>query len=308
MGLHRIWWVGLLCGVFAILASSAAAEQSTSVQGLEQRMAVLEIASGGRLGIAALDSGTGVHFECRASERFAMCSTFKFVVAGAILARVDAGQESLERPIAYSESDLLDYAPACRRHLAEGSMTVRALCAAAVEESDNTAANLLLKVLGGPDGFTRYVRSLGDHVTRLDRDEPSLNTNLIHDERDTTSPAAMLQLARRLLLGDALSAELRAVLAGWLESSRTGAARIRAAVPQGWRVGDKSGSGENGASNDIAIIWPPGRQPILLVVYFSESTAPAKARDGVIAEAAQMVLEAFSAAQSLTGARAPAEG
>ena len=253
----------------------------------------LEAHSGRRLGVAALDTGTGRRVMHRAGERFAMCSTFKLALAGAVLARVDAGKESLERAVAYTSTDLLSYAPITRERAKEGSMTVGALCAAAVEVSDNTAANLLLRTLGGPAGFTRYLRSMGDEVTRLDRDEPTLNANEPGDDRDTTTPDAMLATMNALLLGDALSPASRQRLQGWLVASTTGGARLRAGLAASWRVGDKTGTGANGATNDLAILWPPGRSPILIAAYSTGAKGSGDERNALLAEAARIVVGAM---------------
>jgi beta-lactamase class A len=262
-------------------------------QTAEDRLMALEARSGRRLGVAALDTGTGRRVAHRAGERFAMCSTFKLALAGAVLASVDAGKESLDRRVAYSSADLLSYAPVTREHAKEGSMTVGALCASAVEVSDNTAANLLLRTLGGPVGFTRFLRALGDEVTRLDRDEPTLNTNEPGDVRDTTTPDAMLATMKALLLGDALSPASRRLLQGWLVASTTGAARLRAGVPPSWRVGDKTGTGANGATNDLAILWPPGRAPILIAAYSTGAKGSDDERSALLAEVAMIVVKAI---------------
>ncbi len=188
-----------------------------------------------------------------------MCSTFKLLAAAAVLHRVDGNEEQLTRVIPYTTADLLEYAPITKEHVKEGGMTLAALCAAAVEYSDNTAANLLLQTIGGPEGFTRYARSLGDQKTRLDRLEPDLNSAVPGDERDTTTPAAMLANLRTLLLGDALSQQSRQLLDGWLAENKTGDELIRAGLPNDWKIGDKTGRGNDGATNDIAIIRPPGK-------------------------------------------------
>ncbi len=196
-----------------------------------------------------------------------MCSTFKFLAAAAVLHRVDGKEEQLGRMIPYTRADLLEYAPVTTEHVKEGGMTLGGLCAAALELSDNTAANLLLKTIGGPEGLTRYARSLGDQQTRLDRIEPDLNSAIPGDERDTTTPAAMLGNLRALLLTNALSPASRQQLGTWLEKNKTGAEMLRAGVPGDWRVGDKTGRGAHGATNDIAILRPPGKAPILVAVY-----------------------------------------
>jgi beta-lactamase class A len=202
-----------------------------------------------------------------------MCSTFKWVLAAAILARVDRAKLSLEERVSYGRVELLEYSPITNKHVAEGFMTVGALAEAAVMVSDNTAANLLLTKLGGPPTFTEFVRSLGDSVTRLDRSEPALNTNAPGDPRDTTSPRAMAGLMRKVLCGDALSPGARELLLSWLRASETGKDRLRAGLPQDWIVGDKTGTGHRGAANDAAIAVPPGRAPIIIASYLSDGGA-----------------------------------
>lgn len=257
-------------------------------------IAEIERRVGGRLGVAAIDTGTGRRIEYRQDELFPMCSTFKFLAVAATLRRVDDSVDRLERAVPYSEKDLLDYAPITKQHVAEGSMTVTALCAAAIEYSDNTAANLLLKSLGGPAGVTRYARSIKDAVTRLDRDEPTLNTALPGDDRDTTSPAAMLGDMRTVLLGDVLSAMSREQIATWLIANTTGATKLRAALPSSWRVGDKTGSGQRGATCDIAIIWPPARVPILVTAYLTETGASPTERDAALRDVGRVIVAEFA--------------
>jgi beta-lactamase class A len=236
-------------------------------------LARLEQRIGGRVGVCALDSGTGACIEHRADERFAMCSTFKWALAAAVLSRVDRSALALEQPMPYGERDLLSYAPVTREHVAEGRMTIGALARAAVVVSDNTAANLLLAQIGGPPGFTRFFRELGDDVTRLDRNEPTLNANQAGDVRDTTSPRAMAQTMRSVLTGTVLSQAGRERLIGWLVDCQTGLSRLRAGLPASWRAGDKTGAGGNGACNDVAIAWPPKAAPWLIASYLSESSA-----------------------------------
>jgi beta-lactamase class A len=254
----------------------------------------LEARYGGRLGVFAVNSGTGARLAHRPDERFPMCSTFKVLLVGAILARVDAGRERLDGHIGYGKADLLQYAPVTRANVGLGFMSLRALCEAAVEYSDNTAANLLLRALGGPERVTAFARSLGDSRTRLDRNEPSLNTALPGDVRDTTTPAAMLADLQRLLTGRALSLPSRRSLDSWLIQGRTGAERIRAGVPTGWRVGDKTGSGANATSNDIAVLYPPNRPPIFVTAYYTGSSASGDARNHVLAEVGRIVTSTFA--------------
>jgi beta-lactamase class A len=256
------------------------------------QFAAIEKGIGGRLGVAALDTGTSRRLSYRASELFAMCSTFKFLLASCILQRVDTGNEDLKRLIPYTQKDLLEHAPVTRAHLQQGAMTVGDLCAAAVEVSDNTAANLLLAQIGEAAGLTKFIRSLGNQVTRLDRIEPDLNSALPGDPRDTTSPAAMVDSMEKLLAGSALSAPSRGQLAAWLEQSATGKKRLRAGFPAAWRAGDKTGTGARGAVGDIGIFWPPhkpNKAPILVAAYIVEGNASADEREQAIAAVGRLV-------------------
>jgi beta-lactamase class A len=204
-----------------------------------------------------------------------MCSTFKWILAAAILAAAEQGNFQLSDKVEFTEKDLLENAPITRTAAARGSMTVAELTAAAVTHSDNLAANLLLSKIGGPSGLTAFIRAHGDQVTRLDRDEPMLNTNLVGDPRDTTSPAAMANSLASLLTTPVLTAQSRERLFGWMIDCHTGADRIRKGLPNGWRCGDKTGTcGQRGAVNDVAILWPPGGSPVLAAVYLSDSSAP----------------------------------
>ncbi len=259
----------------------------------EKRLAAIEAKVGGRLGVAVLATDSGRRIEYRAEERFPMCSTFKFLAVAAVLHRADEKQEQLDRFIPYTAADLLEYAPVTREHVGEGGMKVSALCAAAITVSDNTAANLLLKTIGGPEGLTRYARALGDRQTRLDRVEPELNNITLGDERDTTTPAAMLEDLRALLLGEKLSPTSRAHLENWMVENKTGDNLIRAGLPKDWRVGDKTGRGGLGATGDIAIIRPPGKAPLLLAVYEVGSTASPETRYEGVASVARLVAEIF---------------
>ena len=257
-------------------------------------LADLEQKNGGRLGVAALDTASGRRIEHRPDELFAMCSTFKFLAAAHVLSRVDRGEERLDRRVVVAQSDILPYSPVTEKRIGGEGMTLAELCDAAVTLSDNAAGNLLLASFGGPAGLTAYLRSIGDKVTRLDRTEPDLNESARGDPRDTTSPSAMLDTMRKLVVGDALFPSSRQQLADWLIANKTGDARIRAGVPKDWRVGDKTGTGMNGSSHDIAVLWPPSREPILLTVYFAESEIPGDARNKVVAEAARIVSAALS--------------
>jgi beta-lactamase class A len=252
------------------------------------RLKELEQESGGRLGVAVLDTGSGARFGQREEERFPLCSTFKLLAVAAVLARVDRGEERLDRRIAFGAGDLLEYAPVTRARLAEGSLALSDLCQAAICVSDNTAANLILATYGGPQALTRYVRTLGDTLTRLDRNEPMLNEGRPGDERDTTTPAAMLTCMRALLVGPALSTGSRERLSAWLEATTTGDKRLRAGVPKGWRVGDKTGTADHGSSHDVGILWPPGKPPILVAAYLYAPGSAAAARDTILADVGRL--------------------
>ena len=285
--------------LLTFLAASAVAGENDAAT----RIAAIEARIGGRIGVAALDTGNTKHVEHRADERFPMCSTFKFLAAAAVMKRVDEKKEKLERFVPYGAKEILEYAPVTKEHLKDGGMTLGALCAAAIEQSDNTAGNLLLDAIGGPSGLTNFVRSLGDRLTRLDRIEPELNSAIPGDERDTTTPAAICSDIQRLLLGDALSEASRRQLEDWLQRNETGGPMIRAGVPKNWILGDKTGRGSNGATNDIAIMRPPDRAPILLAIYSVGSTATPTDRAAAVAEVAEIVAESFvSAAQNIATA------
>jgi beta-lactamase class A len=234
-----------------------------SFASIEQRV-------GGRLGVFALDTASGRAWAQREDERFALCSTFKWLLAADVLSRADRAELSLDTRIAFGAADLLEHAPVCRQHVAQGALSVEALARAAVVVSDNTAANLLLAKLGGPAALTQFCRSQGDEQTRLDRYEGALNENAPGDERDTTTPRAMVSSMKSVLCGEALSVASRERLLGWLRESQTGKARLRAGLPSSWNAGDKTGTGQRGACNDVAIAFPPGRAPLLLAVYLSD--------------------------------------
>lgn len=283
---RRALLVGLSAAGLALPGGDRAAGKD-----LAQEIAAIEQRHGGHLGVAILDIATMVHVEYRGSERFPMCSTHKFLSAAFTLARVDRREESLARRVNYSRGELVAYSPVTEKHVGDG-MTVAELCEAALTVSDNTAANLLLASFGGPPALTAYLRSLGDDTTRLDRCEPELNEAAPGDPRDTTTPVAMTELLRKLALGSTLSAQSRGQLTAWLVACKTGDKRLRAGVPTGWRVGDKTGSGGRNATNDIAVVWPPGRAPVIVTSYYTDCTEPSGAREAALAEVGQVAAAA----------------
>lgn len=276
-----------LAGTVGLAAARTAFAETDPFQKLEKQ-------HGGRLGVAALDTATGQHMTYRADDRFPLCSTFKLLAAAAILKNVDLGSEHLDRWVAYGPSELLEYAPVTRANVSKGGMMVGELCAAAVELSDNTAGNLLLAAIGGPAGLTSFTRTLGDSITRLDRTEPTLNTAIPGDPRDTTSPAAMVADLKALLIDGALTKTSRETLLGWLNNCKTAAKRIPAGLPLGWKSGDKTGSGANGTANDVAAIQRPDKAPILIAAYYTGSTAMPAVRDGVLADVGRIVAAHFA--------------
>jgi beta-lactamase class A len=255
-----------------------------------RRFVALEKDLGGHLGVFALDTGSGHSIGYREHERFAMCSTFKAVAAAAILARNVEEPGSLQKRIRYSKDDLVIHSPITEQHLHYG-MTLEQLCAATVIQSDNAAGNLVLREIGGPQGLTRFARKLDDTMFRLDRWEPELNTAYADDLRDTTTPAAMTATLDALVLGTALPERERALLTQWLLDCATGAARIRAGVQAGWKVADKTGTGGYGSANDIGVIWPINRPPIVLSIYTVQYAKDGKPRNDIVAAATRLVIE-----------------
>lgn len=258
------------------------------------KLAELEKRVGGRLGVCAIDTRFGGVIGHRMDERFAMCSTFKLSLAAAILERADKGKLSLDTPVTYSKADIVPNSPVTEANLAKGGMTIGAMAEATQKTSDNTAANLLLKKIGGPAGLTGFYRSLGDNITRLDRFEPAMNEYKPGDDRDTTSPYAYATLLEKILTGSVLSKPSRALLIQWMIDTQTGLKRIRAGVPKSWRVGDKTGTGLPGKYNDVAICWPPRQPPLIIAVYYHSASNSLDIRDQdqkVIADATRLIVE-----------------
>ncbi|PWC81706.1 beta-lactamase [Azospirillum sp. TSH100] len=276
-------------GAQAAEASKNKATKGAGNDAFAARMADLEGRTGGRLGVAMLDSGSGRLHGWRGDERFPMCSTFKFLLAAAVLKTVDQGKDLLDRQIPVTKADLVPYAPFSETRLNGTPPTVAELCEAAMTLSDNVAANLLLPGVGNPAGLTAFLRGIGDRTTRLDRNEPTLNTAIPGDPRDTTTPAAMVRSMQRLLVGDVLRPDSRRLLIDWMVANKTGDKRLRAGLPAGWRVGDKTGTGTNGTANDIAILWPEGRAPLLVASYLTQTAEGFRQQDAIHADVARAV-------------------
>jgi beta-lactamase class A len=275
------------------LAGAAVACPAAGANGFQPAIAALERRAGVKIGVAVVDTGAGRRLAWRADERFPMCSTFKLLLAAAILHRVDTDCEDLGRRIPIRAADLQPTSPGTQPFVGK-DLPVEALCRAAMIYSDNTAANLLLKAMGGPQGVTGFARHLGDKVTRLDHFELELNKVAPGAAHDTTTPAAMVANLQKLALGDALSPASRQRLTGWLLANTTGGDRLKAGAPKDWKVGDKTGAWlPGGGVNDVAILWPPGRPPILVAAY--TWGAPEKdmaARNAVLAEVGRIVVAA----------------
>lgn len=257
----------------------------------QEQFSQLELELNGRLGVFAVNTANGEHLGYRANDRFPMCSTFKVILASAILERSTRIAGLMQQRIKYVQNDIVSYSPVTEKHLEDG-MTVTDLCAAAIQYSDNTSANLLMRIIGGPDAVTAYARSIGDREFRLDRWETDINTSIPGDLRDTSTPEAMGRCLQRLALEGALGFAQRKQLKDWLRGNTTGATRIRAGVPENWQIGDKTGSGSNyGTANDIAVLWPPHRDPIVVAVYTTQQKKDAKARDDIIASVARIIVD-----------------
>ncbi|GAB7075744.1 Exo family class A beta-lactamase [Streptomyces sp. JCM 18897] len=278
----------------AYASSGGRGHGSGSVSDAERRLAGLERASGARLGVYAYDTGSGRTVAYRADELFPMCSVFKTLSSAAVLRDLDRNGEFLSRRIFYTQDDVeqADGAPETGKpeNLANG-MTVEELCEVSITASDNCAANLMLRELGGPAAVTRFVRSLGDRVTRLDRWEPELNSAEPGRVTDTTSPRAITRTYGRLVLGDALNPRDRRLLTSWLLANTTSGDRFRAGLPDDWTLGDKTGAGRYGTNNDAGVTWPPGRAPIVLTVLTAKTEQDAVRDDGLVADAARVLAE-----------------
>jgi beta-lactamase class A len=253
----------ILVAVAAALATAATADDRPG-------FATIAAETPGRIGVLALDTVSGRQAGWDAEGAFPLNSSFKVLLCAAILERVDAGDETLDRLVPVSAGDIVGHSPVTEAKVG-GEMTVGALCEAATTTSDNGATNLLLAALGGPEALTARLRAWGDPVTRLDRTEPAMNDVGPDDPRDRTSPAAMVATLDALLLGEVLSEASRARLLGWMEANTTGDARIRAGIPADWKVGDRTGTGRNGTGSTVAILMPPGRAPVLMAVYVENS-------------------------------------
>lgn len=271
--------------------------QGADTEAVAGRLRALEQAHAARLGVFAWDTASGRTVRYRADELFPMCSTFKTIAVAAVLRDLDRDGEFLAKRIHYTAQDVTDsgYAPITSLPAnVAGGMTVADLCSAAMEYSDNGASTLLLRELGGPSAVTRFCRSIGDGVTRLDRWEPALNSAEPGRVTDTSSPRAIARTYARLTLGDALAPRDRERLTAWMLANTTSANRFRAGLPKDWTIADKTGTGGYGTANDVGIAWPPGRGPIVLAVLSTKHDSAAAVDEPLVAEAAALLAAALS--------------
>ena len=284
---HFLWTSGCaLAGSFTLAAAKPLGLPRQDA--VHRAVRAAEKASGGRLGLSVLNTADSNQFSYRGSERFPMCSTFKILLAAAILTRVDHGAENLDRRLAVAQSDILGNSPFTAAH-AGSDASIGELCQSTVAVSDNAAANLLLPLVGGPAGVTRFLRSIGDNVTRLDRNEPTMGECTPGDPRDTSTPLTMTETVRRVVLGSVLTPPSRQMLEGWMRAATTGQYRLRAGLPSDWQVADKTGTGGHGTTNDVAVIWPPERPPLVVVAYLTESPLAQEARQAILARVGKAI-------------------
>lgn len=254
-----------------------------------KRIADLETKLGGRLGVYVSDATGRVLIAHRDTERFPMCSTFKFLLGAAALKRAEQGSITLDQVLPFGEADLLSYAPVTKANVGKGGMSVHDLCAAAVTLSDNTAANLVMRAIGGPAAVTAFARSIGDHDTQLDRFEPELNSAIPGDPRDTTTPRAIAEDLRRILAGNALAPTSVQMLEGWMAESKTGLKRLRAGLPHDWSTADKTGSGANATANVVALVRPKSRPTLFVATYVTGATLDGDALDAGHADVGRII-------------------
>lgn len=266
----------------AALGPSAFAQTASPLADIERR-------NSGRLGFYAIDTGSGRTLEHRADERFLMCSTFKGMLAAQILARVDAGREQMDRLVHYTAQDMIFTSPVTKANVALGALPVHTLCQAIIEQSDNTAAILLMRSVGGPAALTQFMREIGDDVTRSDRYEP--DSNRYSGVLDTTTPQAIATAARKVLLGDVLRPQSRAQLERWMIDCKPGLNRLRAVLPAHWQAADRPGTSVEEQTNDYALVRPPGRAPLLVAAYYDAPGVSMEAREAVLREAGKVFVQ-----------------
>ena len=284
-----LYFVIIIISFFITINSVFASDKQDELLVFENEMANLESLSRGRIGVSFFDTANNKRYQYRGDERFPLCSTAKLMTVSAVLKRSMNQNDFLEQKIVYKKEDLVSYSPITEKHFTEG-MSIGDLCEAAIVKSDNTAMNLLTNKIGGVQAVTQFARFIGDNVFRLDRLEPELNSAIPEDLRDTSTPIAMEKSLHRLCIGDALALPQRKQLQSWLKSCSTGESRIRAGVPKDWMVGDKTGTGAYGTTNDVAIIWTAKNSPIILAIYFTHNNKDAIPKDDVIESVTRILI------------------
>lgn len=283
----------IVIGISSFACFSANADSRTNQQAMQTQLAVLEKSANGRIGVYVINTQDNSILQYRGTELFPMCCTAKVVLISAVLKRSETDKNLLQQKIFYTQSDLESWSPVTKNHVADG-MTIKDLCAAAIIYSDNTAANLLLKKIGGVQAVDQFARSIGDNQFNLVRTFGPEATSIPGDPRDTTTPQAMAQTYEKLVLGSALAEPQRELLNTWMHETVTGKQRIHAGIPADWVEADKTGTGSGyGTTNDVAILWPPKHPPIVLVVYFTQHDKNADKREDVVASAARIVVDAI---------------
>lgn len=286
---YCLFWLSILNLIF-ISTKVFAATETPEVQ---KELARLESSSGGKLGIAAINTGNNQLIQYRANEYFPMGCTSKVIGVAAILEKSMKNNQFLQERIRYKKNELTNWNPITEKHLPDG-MTVAELCAAAISYSDNTAMNLLTKKLGGPAGLNSFARSIQDKYFKLDHWWPDEASSSPASREDATTPIAMQESLQKIILGDVLANSQREMLITWMKENTTGDKRIRAGVPKGWIVGDKTGTGSYGATNDIAVIWPDKCAPIVVAIFYSSNKKDAPNRDDMIASATRIILNSYA--------------
>jgi len=284
--MKRLLWLALIA-----LASPAYAFDEARLTAAARAE---EAALSARLGAAVLDTATGQLWRYHADQRFPLDSTHKAFSCAALLAKVDNGEASLNRRVVFVATDIEPHSPITQDKIAPASMSLSELCAAALDVSDNTAANLVIAALGGPGGVTAFLRTLGDQTSRLDRTETELNEAAPGDPRDTTTPAAAVADLDKILLGDALKPASRQRLMQWMIGDRVAGSLLRAALPEDWRIADKTGAGGHGSRGIVAVLWPPNRAPLVTAIYLTDTAASIQARDAAIARLGAALVQAIA--------------
>jgi beta-lactamase class A len=278
--------------VAALGAPCVSKAQGLDAGGLETAVRAEEAKLSARVGAAVLDTKSNAVWSYRGDERFPLDSTHKAFACAALLAKADRGETSLQKRVIMVAADLVPHSPITEKRIAPDTIALSELCAAAITVSDNTAANAVLSEIGGPATLTYFFRSLGDEVSRLDRNEPDLNESAPGDPRDTTTPAAAVSNLDKLLLGNALKPDAREQLKQWMIDDAVAGPLLRAAVPGDWRIADKTGAGEHGSRGIVAVLWPPDRAPIVAAVYIRDSAASLDARNAAIARIGAAIIKA----------------